>query len=54
VALLFPFSILAAIAALFLGWGKFKQTTVLTFFMVGYALAALIFIGWGLYWGGFP
>jgi hypothetical protein len=54
VALLFPFSALAAIAALFLGWGKFKQTPVLTFFMVGYALAALIFVGWGLYWGGFP
>jgi len=54
VAMLFPFSALAAIAALILGWGKFKHMPVLTFFLIGYALAALIFIGWGLYWGGFP
>ena len=54
VALMFPFSIIAAFAALILGWGKFKRIPVLSFFMIGYALAALIFIGWGLYWGGFP
>lgn len=54
VAILFPFSVLAAIAALLLGRGKFMRMPVLTFFMIGYALAALIFIGWGLYWGGFP
>ena len=54
VPLLFPFSVLAAITALILGWGKFKQIPVLTFFLVGYALAALIFAGWGVYWGSFP
>ena len=54
VSLLFPFSVLAAITALILGWGKFKRLPLLTFFLVGYALAALIFTSWGIYWGSFP
>ena len=54
VPLLFPFSVLAGITSLIWGWGKFKRLPLLTFFLVGYALAALIFIGWGIYWGSFP
>ena len=54
VAILFPFSIIAAIAALILGWGTFKKMPLLTYFVIGYALAALVFTGWGLYWGSFP
>jgi hypothetical protein len=54
VAMLFPFSVLAAVMGIILGWGKYRQMPVLSYFMVGYALAALIFIGWGVYWGGFP
>ena len=54
VAFIFPFSIIAAVAALILGWGALKRMPVLTYFMIGYALAALVFTGWGLYWGSFP
>jgi hypothetical protein len=54
VAILFPLSIILAIAALILGWRKFKIMPLLSYFTVGYSLAALIFIGWGLYWDGFP
>lgn len=54
VPLLFPFSVLAVITALILGWGKFKRLPLLTFFLVGYALAALILTAWGIYWGSFP
>ncbi|MBK5109645.1 MAG: hypothetical protein JJE12_16035, partial [Anaerolineales bacterium] len=54
VAFMFPFSIIAAVTALILGWGKFKRMPVLSCFAVGYTLAALIYLGWGLYWGGFP
>jgi hypothetical protein len=54
VAIMFPFSIIAAVTALILGWGKFKRMPVLSCFTVGYTLAALVYLGWGLYWGGFP
>ena len=54
VPLLFPFSILAAITALIWGWGKFKHLPLQIFFLVGYALAALLFTDWGIYWGSFP
>jgi hypothetical protein len=54
VPLLFPFSVLAAIICLSWGWGKFRQQKLLTFFLVGYGLATLVFIAWGLYYGGFP
>ena len=54
VPLLFPFSVLAAITALILGWGIFKRVPLLTFFLIGYALSALMFAGKGIYWGSFP
>ena len=50
----FPFSAITAIAVFALGWRKFKHLPVMTYFMLGYALAALIFTGWGLFWRGFP
>jgi hypothetical protein len=54
VPLLFTFSVLAAIISLILGWGRFKHVPLLTYFLIGYALAALIFTGWGIYWSSFP
>ena len=54
VAILLPFSVLAGITGFILGWNNYKHMPLLTFFTVGYTLAALIFIGWGLYWSGFP
>lgn len=54
VVLLFPISVLGAITSVILGWGKFKRVPLLTFFLIGYALAAKIFTGWGIYWGSFP
>jgi hypothetical protein len=52
--LLFPFSILTAIFSLILGWKMFRTAPVLTFFLVGYTLAAILFAGWGIFWGYFP
>lgn len=54
VLLLFPFSILAAILSLILGWKMLREVPVLTFFLVGYTLAAVLYAGWGIYWGSFP
>lgn len=54
VLLLLPFSVLVAIILIILRWRTKKRLPILTFFMIGYMLAALIFIGWGLYWGSFP
>ena len=54
VILLFPFSILTAILSLVLGWKMLRNAPVLTFFLVGYTLAAILFAGWGIFWGYFP
>lgn len=54
VPIMFPFSILAAVAGFMLGWRKYQKMPLLTFFTIGYTLAALIFVGWRLYWGGYP
>lgn len=54
VPLLFPFSVLAVIICSIWGWSKFKHIPVLTFFLLGYAIAAILLSGWGLYWSGFP
>lgn len=41
-------------------WGRrnlqqrLSQQPILTFFFISYALACLLFLGWGLYWGGLP
>ena len=35
------------------GRGAFL-TTLVAFFLVACLLAAILFAGWGLYWGGFP
>jgi hypothetical protein len=40
--------------ALFWAWGHFRERPVVTFFLIGYGLAAVVFLGWWLYWGGFP
>ncbi len=47
----------AFLAALFgLIWGRkiMSQKPVATFFFISYLVAALFFIGWGIYWHGFP
>ena len=54
VPLVFTFSVLAAVISLIWGWGHFRERPVVTFFLIGYGLAALLFLGWWLYWGGFP
>jgi hypothetical protein len=54
VPLVFTSSILATIFAFIAGWGNYKQQPVLFFFLIGYGLAAFIFIGWWVVWGGFP
>jgi len=50
----FPFA--AVVSLLILVWGRKKliQQPILGFFFVSHLLALLMFIGWGLYWGGFP
>jgi hypothetical protein len=54
VPLVFTFSILASLLGMIGGWGKFRQQPILLFFVIGYGLAALIFIGWWSAWSGFP
>ena len=37
-------------------WGRkhLRQQPISLFFLTSYAIACLLFLGWGLYWGGLP
>ncbi len=50
----FPFSILYSLLILLLGRKILPQKPLLAFFLVSCLLATALFIGWGIYWGGFP
>ena len=47
-----PFAVLAV--AFILVWGRkgLRRQPLLTFFLVALGVALLLFLGWGLYWGG--
>lgn len=49
-----PFAFLVVLFTLVWGRKKLAQQPVLAFFFVACLVAALLFTGWGLYWGGFP
>ncbi|MEM8675183.1 MAG: hypothetical protein AAGF83_15115 [Cyanobacteria bacterium P01_G01_bin.67] len=49
-----PFALGVVIFSLLQGKNKICQQPILAFFLMAYALASLLFLGWGLYWGGFP
>jgi len=50
----FPFA--AIIILLILIWGRQKlgQQPLLAFFFIAFSAATVLFVGWGMYWGGFP
>lgn len=48
------FAILIALSGLIWGRKRMKQQPLLAFFFISYAVAALFFIGWGIYWRGLP
>lgn len=54
VPLMFPFSILAVLLCILWGRGNFRQQKLITFFLIGYGISTLVFIIWGLIYGGFP
>jgi len=49
-----PFAILVTLFGLVRGRQSLGQRPVLAFFTVSCLLASLFYVGWGLYWGGFP
>lgn len=48
------FAILAVLFGLIWGRRRMSQQPVATFFLISYAVATLLFIGWGIYWRGLP
>jgi len=48
------FSVLATVFGLVWGRKKLRQQPLLLFFTVSYAIATVLFAGWGIYWGGLP
>lgn len=50
----FPFLAILTLLVGVGGRGKLVQKPVLAFFGLSSLFASLLFIGWGLYWGGFP
>jgi len=49
-----PFAVIAAVFGLVWGRKKLGQQPLLLFFTVSYAIATVLFAGWGIYWGGLP
>ena len=49
-----PFAVGVVIFTLFWGWQNLHKQPILVFFLVTYFVASLLFLGWGLYWGGLP
>jgi hypothetical protein len=49
-----PFALLVIAITLIWGRQRLRQQPVLAFFFVAYLVATLLFLGWGLYWGGLP
>ena len=49
-----PFAILITLFGLTLGRGKLAERPVLAFFLASCLVALLLYLVWGLYWGGFP
>lgn len=54
VALGLPFALIIVVFTTIWGRTKLAQRPVLAFFLITCLVALLLFIGWGLYWGGFP
>jgi hypothetical protein len=54
VALGLPFALIITLISLLWGRQKLAKQPLLVFFGVSCLLATILFIGWGLYWGGFP
>jgi hypothetical protein len=48
------FAVLAGVSGLIWGRKEMRQCPVATFFFISYIVAALFFIGWGIYWQGLP
>jgi hypothetical protein len=48
------FAVLAVIFMLVFGRERLTQRPVLFLFLAGYSLALILFLGWGIYWQGFP
>ncbi len=50
----FPFAVLFVATSIVVARDGVWRRPLLTFFLIGHLVAALLFAGWGLYWGGFP
>ena len=50
----FPFAVMIILFALVWGRQKLARQPILCFFFIASLMAAVLFTGWGLYWGGFP
>lgn len=48
------FATLAILFGLIWGRKKTSQQPLFAFFLISYAVATLLFIGWGIYWQGLP
>jgi hypothetical protein len=52
--LVLPYTLLVVVMGLAFGRSQFRQQPLLAFFWIAFLTAGILFLGWGLYWGGFP
>jgi hypothetical protein len=50
----FPFVIIFTLLTLVWGRKTLSQRPLVAFFFVASLVAAVLFVGWGVYWRGFP
>jgi hypothetical protein len=49
-----PYAVAAALWGMIWGRGLLRRRPLVAFFVVAYLVAALLFAGWAIYWGGLP
>ena len=49
-----PFALILTLVTLIWGRKRLANQPLLSFFFISCLLASILFIGWGIYWGGFP
>lgn len=49
-----PFAFLVTVWGWIWGSKRMQQQPLLSFFLISYSVATVLFIGWAIYWGGLP
>jgi multisubunit Na+/H+ antiporter MnhB subunit len=49
-----PFAALFVLIGIAFGYKRLRSHPLLSFFLASYLVAVILFVAWGIYWGGLP